>query len=173
MSGLFEKKDQETNNERYVSFDDAPDPSTIAKSMRIYTMFPQMPDPMPLPSTSPEDLQNEISSRQARMEETGRNPHMDKYGRIYTHVSTSNVSNTIHGIYLIVGTTNLSGLGEVHGFDLFGTTKVNREWASLSELNVMKENGTPIDSSSTDDTKSSFISGFIVRQLVKEGVIPR
>jgi len=171
MVGLFEKKDEETNNERYVSFDDAPAPSTIAKSMRIYTMFPQMPDPMPLPTTSAKDLQYEIATRGERMLENGRDPNKDKYGRKYTHISTSNVSNTIHGVYLSVDATDLNGLEDgIHGLDLFGTTKVDREWVSLQNLKVLNKDGIAIG---TDDTKPTFISGFIVRQLVKEGIIPR
>ena len=169
MSGLFEKKDEETNNERYVSFDGAPDPSHLAKSMRIYTMFPQMPDPMPLPSTSAKDLQHEIATRGDRMLENGRDPHKDKYGRRYTHISTSNVSNTIHGIYLTVDATDFNGIDDIYGLDLFGTTKVSREWVSLTDLKVISEDGITIG---TEDTKPTFISGFIVRQLVKEGVIP-
>ena len=78
MSGLFEKKDdesiKESDDERFVSFDNAPDPSTLAKSMRIYTMFPQMPDPMTLPSTSAKDLQHEIATRGDRMLENSRDP---------------------------------------------------------------------------------------------------
>jgi len=170
MLGLFEKKDEETNNERYVSFDDAPAPSTLAESMRIYTMFPQMPDPMPLPSTSSKDLQHEIATRGHRMAENGRDSHKDKYGRRYTHISTSNVSNTIHGVYLSVDATDFNGIDDIHGLDLFGTTKVDREWVSLENLKVISEDGTTIG---TDDTKPTFISGFIARQLVKEGVIPR
>ena len=129
-------------------------------------MFPQMPDPMPLPSTSSKDLQHEIATRGHRMAENGRDSHKDKYGRMYTHISTNNVSNTIHGIYLSVDTTDLNGLDDIYGLDLFGTTKVR----SLTDLKVMSEDGTTIG---TDDTKSTFISGLIVRQLVKEGVIPR
>ena len=173
MSGLFaKKKDDESSKEgvvRTLSFDeDALDPIRLVSSMRIYTMFPQMPDPMPLPSTSSEDLQHEIATREARMAETGRNPHIDKYGRIYTHKSTSNVSNTIHGVYFTVDATNLSGLDDIPAFDLFGTKPIEREWVSLSDLKVMKDDGTSIG---TEDTKPTFISGFIVRQLVKEGII--
>ena len=84
--------------------------------MSIYTMFPQMPHPMPLPSTSPEDLQHEIAIREARMTETGINPHIDKYGRIYTHKSTSNVSNTMHGVYFTVDVTNFFGLDDIPAF---------------------------------------------------------
>jgi len=169
MSGLFEKKDQESDDERYVSFDDAPDPSHLAKSMRICTMFPQMPDPMPLPKTSAKDLQHEIATRGDRMLENSRDPHEDKYGRRYTHISTSNVSNTIHGIYLSVDATDFNDLDDIYGLDLFGTTKVSREWVSLKDLKVLNKEGTTIG---TDDTKPTFISGFIVRQLVKDGVIP-
>ena len=45
--------------------------------------------------------------------------------------------------------------------DLFGTKEVEREWVSLQDLKV----------DSTDDPKPTFISGFIVRQLVAESVI--
>jgi hypothetical protein len=72
------------------------DPIMLANSGQIYTMFPQMPDPMPLPSTPPEELKKEIASRYSRMIEAGRYPHQDEYGRTFTHISTSNVSNTIH-----------------------------------------------------------------------------
>ena len=45
--------------------------------------------------------------------------------------------------------------------DLFGTKEVEREWVSLQDLKV----------DAVEDPKPTFISGFIVRQLVKEGVI--
>lgn len=146
----------------------APDPAKIAKSMRMYTMFPQMPDPMQLPSTPPEELQKEIITRDVRMVEIGRDPHKDKYGRKYTHKSTSNVSNTIHGIYLTLDLTDLPGLDDVPAFDLFGTKEIKREWKSLEDLKVLDLDSERI---STEDTKPTFISGFIVRQLVREGVI--
>ena len=170
MSGLFAKRGDVASangQNRYVSFKDATDPTELAKSMRVYTMFPQMPDPMPLPSTSAEDLQNEILSRGGRMKKSGRDPHRDKYGRVYTHISTSNVSNTIHGVYLPFDATNLPGLDDVPALDLFGTKQIEREWVSLSDLKVLEEDG----SIGKADTKPTFISGFIVRQLVKEGVI--
>lgn len=65
--------------------------TTLAESMRIITMFPQMPDPMPVPSTSAEELREEIESRDSRMAASGRDPHKDAHGRKYTHKSTSNV----------------------------------------------------------------------------------
>ncbi|KAL7554069.1 hypothetical protein ACHAWF_017435 [Thalassiosira exigua] len=167
MSGLFEKK--QGGGGRFVSFKDAPDPADLARSSRIFTMFPQMPCPMPLPSTSPEELRQEIASRGRRMLESGRDPHMDKYGRIYTHISTSNVSNTIHGLYLTFDATNLPGLNHVPALDLLGTTRVEREWVSLSMLKVLASDGETIDKA---DPKQTFISGFIVRQLVREGLIP-
>ena len=101
--------------------------------------------------------------------------HKDKHGRAYTHISTSNVSNTIHGVYLSLDLTdNLPepkpGLDESlpPALDLFGTTTIQREWKSLEELKVLSEGGKSI---ATDDPKPTFISGFIVRQLVKDGVI--
>ena len=165
MSGLFEFKD-ETN--RFVSLGaNAPDTTKLAQSMKVYTMFPQMPDPMPLPTSSSEDLQKEIATRESRMAESGRDPHQDRHGRIFTHKSTSNVSNTIHGVYLTLDATELlRGEAEIPALDLFGKTKVKREWVSLEDLKVME--GQRLG---TEDTKSTFISGFIVRQLVKEGVI--
>ncbi|CAB9506401.1 expressed unknown protein [Seminavis robusta] len=170
MSGLFSHKDDkdENNPHRYVSFDDSmADPIKLVESMRIYTMFPQMPDPMPLPGTSAEELQQEIETRDARMAETGRNPHKDHHGRIYTHKSTSNVSNTIIGVYLTLDATDIPGLEDVPAVDLFGSRKIQRQWISLQDLKVLDEE----NKISTDDTKPTFISGFIVRQLVKEGVI--
>ena len=80
---------------RYVALGkDAPDDAKLVQSMRVYTMFPQMPDPMPLPSTSAEELQKEIATRATRMAESGRDPHKDRHGRTFTHISTSNPSNT-------------------------------------------------------------------------------
>ena len=194
MSGLFAKKQCRDDNiiggksssnqnnissspTRYINFEDeAATPTKLAQSMRIYTMFPQMPDPLPLPSTSAEELRQEIINRDSYMAKTGRNPHMDRHGRMYTHRSTSNVSNTIHGIYL---TLDLSGVDGVNGdgesvvppaFDLFGMKEIEREWVSLVDLKVLDDDGKRL-SIGTKDTKSTFISGFIVRQLVKEGII--
>jgi hypothetical protein len=94
---------------------------------------------------------------------------MDKYGRIFTHKSTSNVSNTIHGVYFTLDLTNLPGLEDVPAFDLFGTKEIKREWKSLEDLKVLDDmSGTSI---STEDPKPTFISGFIVRQLVQDGII--
>jgi hypothetical protein len=56
--------------------------NVIAKSVRIYTMFPQMPDPMPRPSTPPEESKEESTTRPLRREQTGRNPQFEK---IYTY----------------------------------------------------------------------------------------
>jgi hypothetical protein len=106
------------------------------------------------------------------MAESGRDPHEDVHGRTYTHRSTSNVSNTIHGVYLIFDATGREGLDEVPALDLFGTTEIRREWKTLTDLKVLDTNtdggGVVMGSK---DTKPTFISGFIVRQLVKEGVI--
>jgi len=102
------------------------------------------------------------------MAESGRDPHTDPYGRMFTHISTSNPSNTIHGVYLTLDATDLPELDEVFAVDLFGTKETKREWKSLLDLKVLESDGRTI---STDDTKPTFISGFIVRQLVKDGVI--
>jgi hypothetical protein len=168
MSGLFARKEAEAGP-RYVALgDSAPDPAKLVQSMRIFTMFPQMPSPMPSPSTPPEELRREIRSRKSRMAESGRDPHTDPYGRMFTHISTSNPSNTIHGVYLTLDATDLPELDEVFAVDLFGTKETKREWKSLLDLKVLESDGRTI---STDDTKPTFISGFIVRQLVKDGVI--
>lgn len=174
MSGLFQRRDGASaagEGGRYVGLDGegAPDLAELVRSTRIYTMFPQMPDPMPLPSTPAEELQQEIATRDARMAESGRDPHKDAYGRRFTHRSTSNVSNTIHGVYLILDTTDLPGLDEVPpALDLFGAKEIAREWVSLQDLKVLDADGESIG---TEDTKPTFISGFIVRQLVAEGVV--
>ena len=102
------------------------------------------------------------------MARSGRDPHADRHGRTFTHKSTSNVSNTIHGLYLTLDATELSGLDEVPALDLFGTRESKREWVSLQDLKVLDSDGKTI---STEDTKPTFISGFIVRQLVRDGVI--
>ena len=173
MSGLFAPRESfaggDAPSRRYVSLGkQAPDHTKLALSTRIFTMFPQMPDPMPLPSATPEDLKNEIKSREFRMAKSGRDPHKDKYGRKFTHKSTSNVSNTIHGVYFTLDATGLPGIDEVPALDLFGTKTIKREWKSLEDLKVLDVDGKNI---STEDTKPTFISGFIVRQLVKDGVI--
>ncbi len=178
MSGLFERhsKGSGKDDDRYVNLGgpNGPDPAVLAKSVKIYTMFPQMPNPMPVPSTSPEDLKEEIASRYSRMIQAGKDLHQDKYGRTYTHISTSNVSNTIHGVYLSLDLTDhlpepKLGVDESvpPALDLFGTKTIQREWKSLEDLKVLSEGGKSI---ATDDPKPTFISGFIVRQLVKEGV---
>jgi len=166
MSGLFARK--AGDGPRYVGLDNAPDHAELVQSMRIFTMFPQMPDPMPLPSTPPEELQREITSRESRMADSGRDPHKDSYGRKFTHKSTSNPSNTIHGVYLTLDATDMPGLDEVPALDLFGIQEIKREWISLQDLKVLDSDGKTI---STEDTKPTFISGFIVRQLVKDEVV--
>lgn len=172
MSGLFARKPARALvriGPRHVSLgDDALDPEKLVQSVRIFTMFPQMPDPLPLPSTPPEELQREIASRASRMAASGRDPHQDRHGRTFTHISTSNPSNTIHGVYLTLDATGLPGLDEVPALDLFGTKEVRREWRSLQDLKVLASDGRSLG---TEDTKPTFISGFIVRQLVKDGVI--
>lgn len=62
----------------------------------------------------------------------------------------------------------MSRLDGVPALDLFGTGRIAKEWVSLENLRVLAENGA-ID---VEDTKPTFISGFIVRQLVREGIIP-
>jgi hypothetical protein len=52
--------------------------------------------------------------------------------------------------------------------DLFGTKTIKREWKTLEDLKVLDSEGKSI---STEDPKPTFISGFIVRQLVKDGII--
>ena len=132
----------------------------LVESVRIYTMFPQMPSPMPSPTATPDGLREEMRTRAERMKQSGRDPHVDQHGRVYTHISTPNVSNTIHGVYLTLDATGL--LDDIPpALDLFGTKEVEREWVSLRDLKV----------DSTDDPKPTFISGFIVRQLVAESVI--
>jgi len=176
MSGIFADDTTQEANQRYVSLGkDAPDPTQFVQSMRIYTMFPQMPDPMPAPTTPPDELQKEIASRDSVMEKTGRDPHKDKHGRKYTHKSTSNVSNTIHGVYFTLDATDLLGHDNDDdsdrvppALDLFGTKRIKREWKSLEDLKVLGLDGETI---STEDTKPTFISGFIARQLVEENVI--
>jgi len=147
--------------DRYVDLGTL-EPDQLAKSVRIFTMFPQMPDPMPVPSTSPDELKEEIKTRDARMRQSGRDPEKDKHGRIFTHKSTSNVSNTIIGVYVPVDLTAKEGLEGICALDLFGARPAPREWVSLRDLGILDD----------VDTKSIFISGFIVRNLVLEGVIP-
>ena len=94
MSGLFARK---ATGGRYVELADA---AGLVESVRIYTMFPQMPSPMPAPTATPEELREEMATRAERMKESGRDPHTDRHGRVFTHISTPNVSNTIHGVHL-------------------------------------------------------------------------
>ena len=115
---------------------------------------------MPAPTATPDELRAEMASRAERMRQSGRDPHTDRHGRVYTHISTPNVSNTIHGVYLTLDATGL--LDDIPpALDLFGTKEVEREWVSLRDLAV----------DAAEDPKPTFISGFIVRQLVAEGVI--
>ena len=172
MSGLFEKRGDKAedafHSDRYVDLGGT-DPVKLVKSMQIHTMFPQMPNPMPLPSTSAEESKKEIVSRYSRMIDAGKDLHNDRYGRTYTHISTSNVSNTIHGVYLSLDLTNHLG-GDDNtppALDLFGTKTITREWKSLEDLKVLSEDGRIC----TEDPKPTFISGFIVRQLVKDGIL--
>jgi hypothetical protein len=81
VSGLFsrnegggggEVNEDGSSTNRFIKISNAPDPSVLAKSTRIYTMFPQMPDPMMSPSSTSEELQNEITSRPTRMKESTR-----------------------------------------------------------------------------------------------------
>ena len=72
-------------------------------------------------------------------------------------------------MYFTLDATDLPGLlDEVPALDLFGTKDIKRDWVSLQDLKVLDSEGKNIG---TEDTKPTFISGFIVRQLVKEGVI--
>ena len=64
--------------------------------------------------------------------------------------------------------TGLPGLDEVPALDLLGAKEIRREWKSLQNLKVLDSDGTSI---STEDTKPTFISGFILRQLIREGVV--
>ena len=61
MSGVFSRK---ATGGRYVDLADAAD---LAKSVRIYTMFPQMPSPMPAPTATPEELKDEMATRAERV----------------------------------------------------------------------------------------------------------
>ena len=163
MSGLF-ARDRAGN--RYAPLH-ALVPVEFVESAQIYAMFPQMPDPLPPPSATAEELREEMESRAARMAESGRDPHADEHGRVYTHISTPNVSNTILGVYMTLDATGLRFVDDrVPAFDLFGTAEVEREWVSLEDLKVLK--GGVI---SAEDPKPTFISGFVVRQLVEDGVI--
>lgn len=153
MSGVFT---WQATGARYVEPANA---AELAGTVRIYTMFPQMPAPMPDPSAAPEAVRAEIASRAVRMANSGRNPHADRHGRVYTHISTPNVSNTIHGVYLTLDATGLDAIPPA--LDLFGTKEIEREWVSLQDLDV----------TTGADPKPAFISGCIVRRLVAEGVI--
>lgn len=171
MSGIFERTGRNgSGSPRYIALGElAPDPVQLVQSMQIYTMFPQMPDPMPMPSATSEELKEEIQSRVVRMKMSGRDPHKDVYGRKYTHISTSNVSNTIHGIYFTLDATDIPGLDQIPALDLFSTEFFTREWKNLEELKVLDPNAK--DFICTEDPKSTFISGYIVRQLIKDGKI--
>ena len=168
MSGLFALKkgmmndnchDKSSTSSRYVSLnEDFLDHVQLAESTRIYTMFPQMPNSLSLPSTLPEELRKEIDSRPICMLENGRDPHQDKFGRKFTHISTSNVSNTIHGLYFTMDVTDIPGLNEVPAFDLFGTERVKRQWVSLTHLKVLDSIGLNINE---EDPKPTFISGLL------------
>lgn len=52
--------------------------------------------------------------------------------------------------------------------DLFSTKRIEREWISLQYLQVLDADERK---TSVDDTKAAFISRFIMKQLIREGVI--
>jgi hypothetical protein len=80
---------------------------------------------------------------------------------VYTHISTSNVSNTIHGVYITFDATGLPGLDDAPpAYDLFGPKSIQREWVSLNNLEVVEEGGDGQQQIGVGDTKSTFISGF-------------
>ena len=85
---------------------DPADAAGLAETVRTYTMFPQMPSPMPAPTATPTSCGGD-TPRAERMRQSGRDPHVDQHGRVYTHISTPNVSNTIHGVYLTLDATGL------------------------------------------------------------------
>ena len=163
MSGLFASKSEG----RYESVTRGV--RKIARAAKVVTMFPQMPYPhLPSPDTPAEDLRRELVTRQDRMRADGVDRHRDKYGRVYTHISTSNVSNTIHGVYLPIDVTDaMKGDETPPALDLFGTDEVERIWISLADLDVLNSDG----SIKQDDPKSTFISGFVLRKMVEEGSI--
>ena len=66
----------------------------------------------------------------------------------------------------MINETNNLGEAEIPAFDPFGKTKVEREWVSLEDLQVMEGQTVGMK-----DTKPIFTSGFIVQQLGKEGVL--
>eukprot|EP00931_Biecheleriopsis_adriatica_P107624 TRINITY_DN81949_c0_g1_i1.p1 TRINITY_DN81949_c0_g1~~TRINITY_DN81949_c0_g1_i1.p1 ORF type:complete len:425 (-),score=40.91 TRINITY_DN81949_c0_g1_i1:253-1377(-) len=171
MSGLFSRKkpceNQETSatpgeSPRYVDLKQVP-ASKLVESLKVYTMFPQMPQRLQKDPVSADEIKS------------SRSLLSDSYGRVFTHKSTSNVSNTIHGVYLTLDATDLNldrdsadnAASEIPAFNLLGTEEIPRYWKSLEALKVLHSDG----SLGTEDTKPTFISGFIVRQLVKEEVI--
>ena len=162
MSGIFASK-----SGRHKSV--VREVGKIARAVKVVTMFPQMPYPhLPPPDTPAEELRRELRTRQERMRADGVDRHRDKHGRIYTHISTSNVSNTIHGVYLPIDVTDMLKDDETPpALDLFGTDEVERMWVSLADLGVVNSDG----SIKNDDPKSTFISGFVLRHMVEEGSI--
>ncbi|EJK50126.1 hypothetical protein THAOC_30937 [Thalassiosira oceanica] len=164
MSGLFASK----NDGRYKSVSRLV--REIARAAKVVTMFPQMPYPhLPSPDTQEEELRRELVTRQERMRAEGVDRHRDKHGRVYTHISTSNVSNTIHGVYLPIDVTDimLNDDETPPALDLFGTDEAERMWISLADLGVINSDGSIKD----DDPKSTFISGLVLRHMVEEGSI--
>ena len=146
MSGAFSRKAK-------ADVDPA-DAAGLVESVRIYTMFPQMPSPMPSPTATPEELKDEMATRAERMRQSGRDPHTDRHGRVYTHISTPNVSNTIHGVYLTLDATGL--LDDIPpALDLFGTKEVEREWVLLQDLKGTGPCRTPSRRSSRASSSAS------------------
>ena len=88
-------------------------------------------------------------------------------------VSRKNVSNTIHGVYITFDATDLlPGVEDVPpAYDLFGTMPIEREWVSVNDLKVTEVDDDGQTMIGECDTKDQFISGFIVRQLIRDGVI--
>uniref|UniRef100_A0A7S1FS17 Uncharacterized protein n=1 Tax=Corethron hystrix TaxID=216773 RepID=A0A7S1FS17_9STRA len=141
----------------------------MAARARVYALLPQMPSPLPHPNTSAEELRRELRDRPAVIEREGRDPHCDVHGRVYTHISTANVSNTIMAVYLCLDLTGWPETKELPALDAGGHQTGRREWKSLEDLKVLDVHGRI----ATEDPKQIFISGYVVRELVRENIIPR
>ena len=111
-------------------------PASSAPRNSAVMTSPGRAESAPAPTATPEELKDEMATRAERMRQSGRDPHTDRHGRVYTHISTPNVSNTIHGVYLTLDATGL--LDDIPpALDLFGTKEVEREWVSLQNLEVL------------------------------------
>eukprot|EP00622_Pseudochattonella_farcimen_P008224 FR744415.1.p1 GENE.FR744415.1~~FR744415.1.p1 ORF type:complete len:379 (+),score=83.94 FR744415.1:137-1138(+) len=170
MSGLFARKGKtgasadESVGPRYVELGgDAPDHAELAQSMRIFTMFPQMPFPLPDPSTSPEELEKEIRTRDSRMAGARQRPAQGRARQdIHAQIDLQR-QHPIPWVFLPLGCPRTPGSGDkCLAFNLFGDRE-NRAKMDFPSRNSKgsKPNGGPPSAPKGNKTQNFFFGIFL------------